>query len=312
MFTTLVVAQRDIQFTQFANNNYIHNPSQAGLNEQLTLNALARFQWTGLQGAPFSQAISADIPVPKLKSGWGVLLTNDFIGAATLSSIQFTYAYHLSFSKQTTLSLGASVGLNSQFLNTGKLITPSGDYLNDGVQHNDNLLSNQNKSGFGLSTSIGVNLKVKDFIVGFSFNELTNSLIELEKNNLQGINGQKLTINSKYNLYLGRQWEFAPSVLFKTNIKYHQIDIQANFEYNQFVLFGIGYRGYNKHTSDALVGLLGLNMMKNLRIMYSYDFVFSPIRKTSTGSHEIGMQYAINSKWNKSKNVKKIYNPRNL
>jgi len=310
--TSLLLGQRDIQFTQFAHNNYIHNPSLAGLNESLTINALARFQWVGLKGAPFSQALSADIPVPKLKSGWGVLITNDIIGAATISTLQFTYAYHLKLSKKSRLSFGLSLGANSQFLNNSKLITPTGNYVDAEIAHNDNLLGVENRNAIGLSSSLGVNFEISDLIIGLAFNELSNSLNNIEKNTLSGINGQNLTLNSKYKLYLGRQWEFAPSVLVKTNIKYHQVDIQANFEFNSFILFGIGYRGYNNSTSDALIGLFGLNLAEKLRLVYSYDFSLSPLRQTSIGSHEVGMQYAINGKWNKSKNVKKIYNPRNL
>jgi type IX secretion system PorP/SprF family membrane protein len=56
-------AQQDPQYTQYMYNMNIMNPAYAGSKESLSITALYRTQWAGLDGAPETITLSAHAPV---------------------------------------------------------------------------------------------------------------------------------------------------------------------------------------------------------------------------------------------------------
>ena len=51
-FTLSLFAQQDVQYSQFIFNKMAYNPAYAGSKEAMTLGALYRHQWQGVEGAP--------------------------------------------------------------------------------------------------------------------------------------------------------------------------------------------------------------------------------------------------------------------
>ena len=59
MFTGVIsYAQQDAQFTQYMYNTINVNPAYAGSRGALSIFALHRTQWVGLDGAPVTNAVS--------------------------------------------------------------------------------------------------------------------------------------------------------------------------------------------------------------------------------------------------------------
>lgn len=65
-----------------------------------------------------------------------------------------------------------------------------------------------------------------------------------------------------------------------------QADFNLNFLFARTLWIGGSYR-----TDDAVVGIMELQISRNIRIGYSYDYTLSEIRNYSAGSHEVMIGY---------------------
>jgi type IX secretion system PorP/SprF family membrane protein len=80
LFTGMVsYAQQDAQFTQYMYNTININPAYAGSRGALSIFALHRTQWVGLDGAPVTNAVSLNTPLNQSRLGLGVSIINDKI-----------------------------------------------------------------------------------------------------------------------------------------------------------------------------------------------------------------------------------------
>lgn len=79
---------------QFFSNRYLGNPAMAGLDSGLNLNAAYRQQFSGMPGAPVTQAFTAD-DNPGKRVGLGLIAYNDKAGLIKSTRLALTYAYHL-------------------------------------------------------------------------------------------------------------------------------------------------------------------------------------------------------------------------
>jgi hypothetical protein len=59
----------------------------------------------------------------------------------------------------------------------------------------------------------------------------------------------------------------------------------------KYILSKIGYAGLTYRTSDAIAIMLGLILLTNLTIGYSYDITLSKLSSVSRGSHEVLLKY---------------------
>jgi len=92
------VAQQDAQYTQYMYNTMSVNPGYAGSRGQLSIAALHRSQWVGLDGAPVTQTFNIHSPVGYKGVGLGLSIVNDKIGptSETYADIDFSYTLQLS------------------------------------------------------------------------------------------------------------------------------------------------------------------------------------------------------------------------
>ena len=94
MFTGVAsFAQQDAQFTQYMYNTINVNPAYAGSRGALSMFALHRTQWVGLDGAPVTNTVSVNTPLNNSNLGLGVSLVNDKIGPTTENSISADLSY---------------------------------------------------------------------------------------------------------------------------------------------------------------------------------------------------------------------------
>ena len=67
-----------------------------------------------------------------------------------------------------------------------------------------------------------------------------------------------------------------------------ELDLNANFLIKELLWVGAGYR-----TGDAISAMLGIQLSKNMRINYSYDYTLTGLQKYNSGSHEITLGYDL-------------------
>jgi type IX secretion system PorP/SprF family membrane protein len=60
------------------------------------------------------------------------------------------------------------------------------------------------------------------------------------------------------------------------------VEATLQVEYKEWLWAGVSYRN-----TDAIVGMVGLNINKKLKFGYSYDYSVSRFNQYSTGGHEL-------------------------
>ena len=104
-------AQYDSQLSQYFMALGYYNPAYAGVTGDLNMLALSRLQYVGIDGAPTSFFINADMPlkIGKTNHGIGMVVFTEGIGLFVNTHVNLQYAY-----KQKlfggTLSIGMQFG----------------------------------------------------------------------------------------------------------------------------------------------------------------------------------------------------------
>ena len=80
LVSVMSYAQQDSQFTQYMYNTININPAYAGSRESMSIFALHRSQWLGLEGAPITNTASINTSINGSNVGLGVSLISDKIG----------------------------------------------------------------------------------------------------------------------------------------------------------------------------------------------------------------------------------------
>ena len=86
-YTSKSVAQQDAQFTQYMYNTINVNPAYAGSRGVMSVFAVYRDQWLGIEGAPTTKAASLHSPIYNSRVGFGISLSKDEIGISDRKTV---------------------------------------------------------------------------------------------------------------------------------------------------------------------------------------------------------------------------------
>lgn len=282
-------AQQDAQYTQYMYNTVNINPAYAGSRGVLSIFALHRTQWVGLDGAPTTNSVSLNTPLNNSRLGLGVSIVNDKIGPTHENTISADLAYTIPTSETWKLSFGLKA--------TGNLFDLDVSRLNP-VDSDPNLQDYSNKFtpniGAGLywhSSKAYLGLSVPNFIETNRYDD-NDIAIYKEKINYYLIAGYVFDLN--YNL------KFKPALLTKVvEGAPLQLDLSANFMYNDKFTLGLAYRW-----SASISAMAGFQVSNGLYIGYGYDLETTKLENYNSGSHEIFLRFEL------FKNNKRINTPR--
>lgn len=273
-----VCAQQLPQYTQFMYNNLLVNPAYAGADKALSMTLIHRDQWTGVEGAPNTQAFSASALLPKDKIGLGVSLLYDKIGVHKNLKVLTSYAYRLQLSKETTLSMGLQVGITNLRADYASLIGNSND---------PKLYNSINNTA--LDFGAGIYLEIPKMKIGIAAPELLSKKIQVNDSVFIDIRNINLIGFFGYRLALSSQFDFEPSLLLKY---YHDLplsyDVNLNMVYRKLLTAGLSYR-----KNESVAALLKLQLTTQLQVGYGYDFPIKEAAQLSTASHELMIQYVF-------------------
>ena len=290
MFTGVFsFAQQDAQFTQYMYNTININPAYAGSRGALSMFALHRTQWVGLEGAPVTNAVSLNTPINESNLGLGVSLINDKIGPTTENTISADLSYTTQTSEIWKLSFGIKATANLFDLDPSKL---------NPVDATDPSLQNYNK--FSPNIGAGLYLHSDKAYVGFS----VPNFIQTNRYDDNEVAIFKERIS--YYLIAGYVFNFNDYVKFKPALLTKmiegaplQVDVSGNFMfYNKFMV-GLSYRW-----SASVSAMAGFQVTDGLYIGYGYDRETTNLNNYNSGSHEIYLRYEL------FKNIGKITTPR--
>jgi len=283
-------AQQDAQFTQYMYNTININPAYAGSRGALSVFALHRDQWIGLDGAPKTNAISVNTPINNSNVGLGVSLVNDKIGPTTENQFSVDLSYTIPTSDNWKLSFGIKGSADIFNLDVSKL-NPA-DQGDPQFQNLENDFSPNVGAGiYWHSDKAYIGLSVPNFIQTNRYND-NDVAIYKDQINYYLMGG--------YIFDFSQEIKFKPAVLTKmVEGAPLQVDVSANFLFFEKLTLGVAYRW-----DAAVSAMAGFQLTDAMYIGYGYDNETTQLRKYNSGSHEIFLRFEL------FKNNSKMTTPR--
>ncbi|MGD0340202.1 MAG: type IX secretion system membrane protein PorP/SprF [Bacteroidales bacterium] len=285
-------AQQDPLSSQNMFNILTFNPGIAGTSGMICATAINRQQWLGFDGAPKTTIFNVSAPVSpfRIKSGVGLVVESDNIGFDKDINLSLAYSYLLDLNIGK-LGLGINLGVMDETIDPAWKI-PNGDGFTQPDQ--DPLIPSTKESYVAFDAGIGAFLQADKYYASLSITHINSPTIKYSKGTTYISRHYYLT--GGYTLQLPNpSLELLPSVFAYSDGKVIQFNLTSLVRYNKKVWGGVGYRA-----GDALIGIVGFELYNGIKIGYSYDFTLSDIRKNSTGSHELMVNYCFDMNLGKS------------
>lgn len=273
-----VYAQQRVQYTQYMFSGLMINPAYAGVDGPLSITLIQRSQWTGVDGAPSTQTLSAHSLFKEKQMGIGLSVVNDRVGIHGNVNASANYAYHLPVGDDKYLSFGIQAGVQNR----------KSDYLSlMGDANNDPNLSNPTFSHSAFDVGAGIYLRTRSFHLGLSIPEIIPEKLKLNDTLTLELANTSYFLFSKYRLSLNDVVDLEPSTLLKylPGLPF-SVDVNLNAIFYAALTVGISYR-----TSESVDLLLKAQITPQLQFGYAYDHPIGEMTRISNGSHEIMISY---------------------
>lgn len=273
------IAQQDAQYTQYMYNTVSINPAYAGSRGQMSIAALHRSQWVGLDGAPVTQTLNIHSPIGYKGLGMGFSIVNDQIGPTSETNFDMDFSYTIKMEKEACLSFGLKGSVNLLDIRFSELNQFTSDQTLQ--QDIDNRLSPNVGAGIYYHTNkFYTGLSVPRFLETSHFEESSLSTAK-EQMNFYFITGYVWDLSSTV--------KFKPTILSKiTQGAPLQVDVSANFMLNDKFILGAAYRW-----DAAVSGMVGFNISDGFLLGIAYDRETTALGSAAfnDGSFEVILRY---------------------
>ena len=277
----VVHAQQDAQYTQYMYNTVSVNPAYAGSRGHLSIAALYRNQWLGLDGAPETQTLNIHTPMGYRGVGLGISVVNDKIGPTSETYFDVDFSYTIQTSYEGKLSFGLKASAHMLDIRYSEL---------DEFEVDPQLQSQQDiRNKFSPNIGAGVYYHTEQFYAGLS----APRILETTHFDSSSVS----TAKEQINLYAitGYVWDLNPFLKFKPTLLTKvvqgapvQVDVSANFMLNEKFVGGIAYRW-----DAAFSGLFGFRLSDQMFLGLAYDREITDLGATAfnDGSFEVIFRY---------------------
>lgn len=292
---TCTWAQTDAQFSQYYQTTTFYNPAATGNLDSLRLIGGSRLQWVGIENAPQTFIVTADMPVKlgKQRIGVGLIGEGESYGLYSSLNLGAQVSYKLrKFGGEW--SIGLTIGMYDQKFKGSDVYIPDND---DYHQSSDDAIPTRDLHGTALDLGLGLWFKRKNIWAGLSATHLTSPVITMRTEGTgDGQQSYNYEFQANRTLYFmaggniplkNTLFELMPSLLVKSDFTFTTGEATLRAKYNKFMIFGIGYR-----YQDAVYATVGVEI-KNFYVGYAYDYATSAIAKASSGSHEVFLGYSM-------------------
>lgn len=283
VFTLQSNAQQDPQYTNYMFNTLSVNSAYAGSRGHLSVTALHRTQWVGIEGAPQTQSLTVESPIGN-NLGLGVAIIHDKLGPSREMYLDGNLSYTIRLNNKSRLSFGLKAG--ARLLNVD---------LFDGFQTNADVSSINNR--FLPTVGAGMYWRNEKTYIGISVpNFLTKEHFDRDSfnSNTFEVSAERL----HYFLIAGKVFDLSDSVKFKPAFlgKFVVgapaiVDLSANFMLYDKFRIGAAYRW-----DDSFSGLIGLQLTPKLLLGYAYDLTTTRLGDFNSGTHEIMLRFELLTK----------------
>lgn len=300
---TIASSQQEQLYTQFMFNKLALNPAYAGNDKVTCMSLLYRDQWSGLAGAPKTQAISISAPLNDNKIGLGFNLINHTIGISQKLSLEAIYAYKFKVG-DGMFSMGAQGSarrLTVDFTDD-RLMAIQGIDIDPSIPR-ERLTKNLFNFGFGVYYNTGL------FYLGASVPRLTKGIIDFDENDVLSREVRQLNMMGGVAFATSESVTIKPQMMIRLaeNVPL-DFDLNISATYLDKYTAGISYRagGNQSGAGESLDFIFGLQASPQLLLGFAYDLTLSDIRSYENGSIELVMHYCFK----KIVDQQEIINPR--
>ena len=277
-----ITAQQDPQYTQYMYNMNIINPAYAGISEGLSIGALYRSQWVGLDGGPETFTFNIHSPVGR-QLALGLSVISDKIGPVEETNAYVDVSYTIPVGMETRLAFGVKGGFTFHDIAIAEsqiaLVDPGDPFFAQAINET--------------TPNIGAGIyfyKPNKYYISASVPNILNG-VHLDANGTKiGSETEHFFAAAGYVFDLSDSFKLKPHALLKyatdAPISY---DLNANLFMYDLVEVGVGYR-----LDDSFSGMVNFQVMDNLRIGYAYDAIQSDLDIVTNSSHEVFINFDFN------------------
>ena len=300
-------AQHTPQYSLYMLDRYQFNPAYAGMDASLSINAAYRTQWVDLPGNPVQEHVDAHMPLYILNGGVGVKLMHETIGAESTvrGSLSYNYVLEGNFG---LISAGMSAGVIQKSLDGALLRAPDGEYEGPTIIHNDPNLPIGLVRGMRPLVSAGVYYVGNSFEAGVSLVDYTFGALAFDGIRFSG--RPSFVLFGEYYLEDIAEFDIYPTFLMRSDLSQTQVEVTVRGVYDDFVSAGIGLRGYDANSLDAVILFAGLKLSDHVSMTYGFDLTISPLSQATRGTHEVIFKYNLNKMIGAGLPPPVIYSPR--
>ena len=232
-------AQTDAQLSQYYELPNFYNPAATGTTDFLKLRADARLQWLGVDNAPQTFTVAADMPFKFIgkRFGTGLVMQQESYGLYKHLDVAAQLSYKLKLFKGE-LSIGVQPGfVNQSFKGTDVFIPDQDDYH----QGTDDAIPQQDISGNAFDLAAGLFYTHRLFWLGVSGRHLTQPSIRLNAESGEDTNEKNYEFPLRRTLYFmagsnipikNTLFELQPSALVRSDFTFTSWEATLRCRYN--------------------------------------------------------------------------------
>ncbi|WP_276349122.1 type IX secretion system membrane protein PorP/SprF [Daejeonella sp. JGW-45] len=276
-----VNAQQNAMYSQYVFNTLAYNPAYAGSRNAVSVSALYRNQWVGIEGAPKTATLTADAPFNRERIGLGIQIISDELGITKTTGASLSGAYKITFNNEGRLSFGLQGSVSKFRANFSSLDLDNGAGGSDPVYMQD-----VNKILYNFGS--GVYYSTERFYVGLSALDMLNNRLGADTTSAarQVAHGYFAT---GYVFPLGDDFNLKTAVLLKgAKGAPVQADLNLTLWIKDVLALGGEYR-----TSADISASMEMKVTPNVRLGYAYDRSTTSLKSFNKGSHEFMLRYTF-------------------
>ncbi len=273
-----IKAQERITNNHFFLNPYVYNPAFAGHEGRANVSLNHRQPKRDFDGAPVTSLVTFDVPL-RSQLNFGLKIINDSRSILSSTSVFLSLAYTNKFSNNGLhqLSFGLSAGAMKHSIKTDESIDFNDPAIIDLFNNRNHILS-----------EFGVYYKFYALKLGVSLPVLLNRGYSSDDIGFSPLN--EILILGSYGINLaGDNLVFEPHFLYsiRQNLP-SQLEGTGIFRfYNAFWIGG----SYRQHYGSS--ALAGLNIGKNVKAGYAFEFAVAEPDTFAGGAHEFQVSFGF-------------------
>lgn len=255
-------------------NSFVFNPADAGAEKNVNAYLIRNQRFGSFNSSTVNNYLTVDGSFMKDKGGLGFQLAHQTHGIQQQISSSLSYSYSIQLVKDHFLRLGISAGLLDNRINKEAINV---------LQNDDPYLLSMRSNVSTFDLSAGVSYYYKNLKIGIAVPQVIGNKAGIDKSNSRGYYrlSRHFMGMAQMNFKLGEKFNTTPNVL----VRYVpgaplQYDGTLQFDYMKKIWLSGTYK-----SNYAIQINLGVQVAKQFKIGYSYEYIIGSINKYSTAVH---------------------------